>query len=180
MPSESRRLSNNQMIQVLNIRAEHPERLLGVLLAGHVFQLRRHPVEEAIQRPLPVHRRLDLLQERRALAVVFDEFFTQVDIDRVGLLVEPYLLLEVDAKAAGVILDRLDLAPVDQTLVVLQVFDLLEKRPVGRGVLADFQRHALERVFVVDIGHKAFHRVGEYAGFIRGGVATAGRWAGEV
>ncbi|MCY1182463.1 hypothetical protein D9M73_230230 [compost metagenome] len=111
---------------------------------------------------------LDLLEERLALAVAVDELFAQVDIDRVRPLFEPDLLLEVDAKTLGVVLDLLDLAPVNQPLVVLQVFDLLEKRPIRRGVLANLQRHALEQILVVEVRYETLHRMGEDAGLVRG------------
>ncbi|MNC32813.1 hypothetical protein D3C75_811830 [compost metagenome] len=156
------------MIQILDVGAEHPERLLGVFLARHLLQLGRHPIKEAIQLPPALDGVLDLLQECLALAIAVDQLFAQVDIDRVRLFLEPDLLLEIDAKALGVVLDLLDLAPVNQPLVVLQVFDFLEKRPVGRGVLANLQRHALEQILVVEVRHETLHRMGEDAGLVRG------------
>ena len=75
------RLANNQVIQVLDIGTEHAERLLGVFLAGHLLQLRRHAIKEAIQGLVTAGCRLDLLQECLALAVVVDQLFAQVNID---------------------------------------------------------------------------------------------------
>ncbi|MNI54432.1 hypothetical protein D3C73_1093270 [compost metagenome] len=115
---------------------------------------------------------LDLLQERLALAVGVDQLLAQVNIDRIRLLFEPDLLLEIDAKALRVILDLLDLAPVNQPLVVLQVLDFFEEGSIRRGVLADLQRHALEQVLVVEVRHEAFHGVGEDAGFVRCRIAA--------
>lgn len=165
------------MIQVLDIGAEDPEGRFGVFLARYLLECRCHAIEETVQLPLAVGGALDLLEEGFALAVAVDQILAQVDIDRVGLLpgfavgLEPDFLLEIDAKALGVVLDLLDLAPVDQPLVVQQVLDLLEERGVAGRVFADLQRHALEQFLVVDVRHKAFHRVGEDAGLVRGSVA---------
>ena len=141
---QPRRLPHDKVIQILDVGAEHPERLLGFFLARHLLQLGRYAIKEAIQLPPALDGVLDLLQECLALAVAVDQLLAQVDIDRVRLFLEPDLLLEVDAKALGIVLDFLDLAPVNQPLVILQVFDLLEKRPIRRGVLANLQWHALE------------------------------------
>ena len=51
-------------------------------------------------------------------------------------------------------------------------------------MLTDLQRHGLELVLVIDVGHVALHRVCEYAGFVwdrviaarRGGSAVCGRF----
>lgn len=90
------------MIQVLDIGIEDLERLFGVLLAGHLLQLRRHPIEETEQRLVAIRRVLDLLQKRLALAVVVDQLLVQINTDRVRLLLtvlgllEPDLVLEID------------------------------------------------------------------------------------
>src|SRR3546814_18258108 len=41
LTSQPRRFPNNEVIQVLDIGTEHPERLFGFFLARHLFQLRR-------------------------------------------------------------------------------------------------------------------------------------------